>query len=578
MSFLKEIYFLNLGFGNKYGSDEKILQRLLVIDILLFLGSFLYVVYDFVYDFLIKGGYGIEDLPVFLLFLCSTICLVLYRYKFFLAGKFLTAFLPQIFIFGCAYFGVRLGEYFFWLPLVLLGISVFPVLIFDQKNEKKWLIFAVIFNLIYLLFYDRILLHEADPQYINSYAVLSNNAVFYKSVQVVLYIFLISLLYYVIRVNNHHQLICERVNSSLSRERDRLDFLNAEIQAQRNAINKAASLLVTDENGNIKSANRNFCRITGYSIKELIGKNPRILNSGYHDDAFFENLWKTIKSGNIWSGEMKNKRKDDSFYWLDTTIAPLYDREKKQTGFLAIRFDCTKRKLYEEEFLKLNEEKENILYAIAHDLKNPMTNLLAMIQLMKSNALNEKQKRESYELIINDCSYSLKLINQILEAGKLENLKNGLKKESVSLNELIQKSLDQFDSIIGEKRLKINRNLSDFAQLVYVDVDKFESAMKNIIYNAIKFNPIGGEILVETSKKGDNKTEIKISDTGIGISDQQLPYIFDKFSKASRLGTCGEKSNGIGLWIVKRIVELHEGEISILSKVNVGTQVKVIIP
>ena len=577
MEFLKGIYFLNLGFGSKYGSEEKILQRLFVINIILLCGSFLYVIFDFVNDFLLNGGYKQGDLPVLLLFASSLFSLILYKRGFFFADKLLTVYAPQIFVFGCAYFDMVHGEYFLWLPLVLLGFSVFPVLIFDLKKEKGWLIAAVVFNLLYMVFYDRILFLKADPQYLETYAVLSANAAFYKSVQIVLYIFLMILLYFVIRVNYHQQLLCERINKSLSRERDRLDDLNAEILAQRNAMNKAASILVTDVNGSIQSANKNFCEITGYSLRELIGKNPRIFKSGYHSDEFFADMWKTIKSGEIWSGEIKNKRKDNSYYWLDTTIAPLYDKNGGQTGYLAMRFDCTKRKLFEEELMKLNKEKEHILYAIAHDLKNPLTNLLTILRLMKMNALDENQKEDSYKLIINDCKYSLKLINQLLEVGRLESLKGEMHKKSVNIKKLIQNSLDQFNDIIREKNLHVKVKYSKFINHVHVDVNKFENALNNLIFNAIKFTPDGGEIMITAEKNADH-TEIKIIDNGIGISEKLLPYIFDKFSKASRPGTNGEKSNGLGLWIVKRIVELHGGEIKVFSKENAGTKIELSLP
>ncbi len=578
MTLLKKVYFLNLGFGNKYGKDEKLRQRLLIINIILLTGSFLYIIYDFFQDFILKGYYGIDNITVILLLLNSIFSLILYKKKRYLADKLLTAFLPQLFVFSCAYIGVGHGEFFYWFPLVILGLSILPVLMFDLKAERFWLITAAAYNFIILIFHEDLLLRTADGHFMETYASMSINAGFYKSVQIVLYLFLNLLLYIVIRVNNHQEILCERANKSLARERDRLDYLNAEILAQRNAMNKAASILVTDENGNIQAANRNFCRITGYSLKELMGKNPRIFNSGYHSKKFFREMWQTIKSGNIWSGEIKNKHKDNTYYWLDTTIAPVYNRENKQTGFLAIRFDCTKRKIYEEELVKLNKEKENILYAIAHDLKNPLVNLIAMLQLTKKKAVRGDEIAKGFELMENDCNYSLKLIEQLLEVGRLENMHQEIKTEPVDLKLIVQHCIDQFQEIIDKKRIKVKKKFSKLKRTIRVDIDKFENVINNLLYNAIKFTPEGGEVLISTDLKDDNKTEIKIVDTGIGIPEEQLPYIFDKFTKAGRPGTNGEKSSGLGLWIVKRIIELHNGEIHIFSKVDAGTEVEVILP
>ncbi|MBK6447073.1 MAG: PAS domain S-box protein [Bacteroidetes bacterium] len=115
---------------------------------------------------------------------------------------------------------------------------------------------------------------------------------------------------------------------------------------------------ITDQKGIIKYANDNFCTISKYSRDELIGQDHRIINSGFHSTEFIRNLWVTIANGKIWRGELKNKAKDGSFYWVDTTIVPFLNESGKPYQYVAIRSDITMRKEAEQENNKLKLELE----------------------------------------------------------------------------------------------------------------------------------------------------------------------------------------------------------------------------
>ena len=129
------------------------------------------------------------------------------------------------------------------------------------------------------------------------------------------------------------------------------------------SLDQSAIISFTDKKGVIISVNDNFCNISKYKREEIVGKTHRIINSHYHSKEVFSDLWKTIASGNVWRGELKNKKKDGSYFWADTTIVPFLDKKKKPTRYLAIRFDITERKKSEQIVIKSNERFEKVTEA-----------------------------------------------------------------------------------------------------------------------------------------------------------------------------------------------------------------------
>lgn len=145
------------------------------------------------------------------------------------------------------------------------------------------------------------------------------------------------------------------------------------------AVSEVAIIAYTDKKGRITFANENFCNLSGYTMIELYKQDHRILNSNYHDKDFFKEMYSIVKSGRIWRGEVRNKKKDGSFYWVDTQIIPILDEKNEIESFASIRFDITERKNMEETLLQMQKLSLicDLAKSVAHDINNP----LAIIEL-----------------------------------------------------------------------------------------------------------------------------------------------------------------------------------------------------
>lgn len=147
-----------------------------------------------------------------------------------------------------------------------------------------------------------------------------------------------------------------------------------DMYAFQQALDVNVIMSVTDKKGIIISVNKRFCEVSQFNDDELVGKSHNIINSGYHTRAFFAELWKTISSGKVWHGEIKNKAKDGTFYWVDTVIVPVFDTTRNIQQFLSLRILITDRK---EAELALAEAA----FTLSHKVRHPLVNMQALVTL-----------------------------------------------------------------------------------------------------------------------------------------------------------------------------------------------------
>ncbi|ALC81450.1 MULTISPECIES: ATP-binding protein [Bacillus] len=251
-------------------------------------------------------------------------------------------------------------------------------------------------------------------------------------------------------------------------------------------------------------------------------------------------------------------------------MSPLYNQTDVR-GAVAVLRDMTEERT-------LEKLRKDFIANVSHELRTPISMLQGYSEAIVDDiASSENEKKEIAKVIHEESLRMGRLVNDLLDLARMEAGHIALSYESVELKEFFVKVLRKFQGIAKEKDISLTSNLELSQGLFQMDPDKIEQVLTNLIDNAIRHTEKGGcvSVNVRTLNEG---LKIEISDTGLGISEDDLPYIFERFYKADKARTRGEAGTGLGLAIVKNIVNAHNGTIHVHSKLNEGTQFTLFIP
>jgi len=385
------------------------------------------------------------------------------------------------------------------------------------------------------------------------------------------------------------------------------------------------TIVITDTSGTIEYVNPKFTEMTGYTLAEALGQNPRILKSGEFPPEAYKTLWNTILAGEVWRGEFHNKKKNGQLFWEQASISPIKDALGIVTSFVAVKEDITGRKLAEAELIETNRHlaeatsrasemaekaemasaaKSEFLANMSHEIRTPMNGVIGMTGLLLDTDLNDEQRRYA-EIVRASGESLLSLINNILDFSKIEAKKFDLETLDFDLSSL----LDDFAAMLAVRAHEKGLELLCAADLnvptlLRGDPGRLRQILTNLAGNAIKFTQ-AGEVAIRVSLKegggsqgagggeqgaksrghgtanisfGSEKDDetvllrFSVRDTGIGIPADKICRLFEEFSQVDASTTRKYGGTGLGLAISRQLAELMGGEAGVSSEEGKGSE------
>jgi PAS domain S-box-containing protein len=364
----------------------------------------------------------------------------------------------------------------------------------------------------------------------------------------------------------------------------------AEVRDLSDALDQAAIVAKTDVKGRITYVNDKFCEISGYAREELLGQDHRMINSGYHSSDFIRELWRTIAHGQVWRGELRNRAKDGSLYWVDTTIVPMLDERGKPHQYIAIRYDITQRKRLEEETLEqerlrvaLDKEieqrkmRDQVMRMLSHDLRTPLTTIRSSAELIQyySDRMDDDRRARHFEMIQAQVSHMIRMMDDLLTLQRADSGGLQFRPVAADLVAFVRDLVEESQAGASVRHdLSLDAEIDE--QILPLDTGLMRHAVGNLITNAIKYSPEGGRVWVRIFAASAHWVSLSVRDEGIGIPPEDRERLFEAFQRGSNVGRI--HGTGLGLAIAQQTALLHGGTIEVESEVGAGSTFTLTLP
>jgi PAS domain S-box-containing protein len=334
----------------------------------------------------------------------------------------------------------------------------------------------------------------------------------------------------------------------------------------RYALDQSAIVATTDQTGIITYINDKFCEISKYSRDELMGQDHRIINSGYHPKEFIRDLWRTIAQGHVWRGEIRNRAKDGSFYWVDTTIVPFLNAAGKPRQYLAIRSDITQRKLAEQRLTDQAALAQlgQLAAVVAHEVRNPLAGVKGSLQVLRSRAATDESDRAVIDVMVARLDALNNKVEDILRFARPRTPSL----EPVAVGAVIVDAIASARAAMGEGCPPIVAPREQ--AVVGADREMLRAVLLNLLINACQSG--SAEPVVVTVTETNEGCQIDVADRGVGFGDGDPERLFEAFHTTKKSGT------GLGLAIVRRLMSQQGGTVGLYPRDGGGAIARIVLP
>jgi PAS domain S-box-containing protein len=379
----------------------------------------------------------------------------------------------------------------------------------------------------------------------------------------------------------------EQLEHALNFAARRLYDTNKDLNDFKFALDSHAIVGMSNSKGNLAYINDRFCDISGYTRDELIGKSYNMLSSGAHSETFYSNLWNTISNGQVWHGELQDRKKDGSLYWVDTTIVPFVDNQGIPYQYISIQADISERKEAErklqeyrehlEEMVEerthnlkvVNRELESFCYSVSHDLRAPLRSIDGFSQALLEDYGSELDKTaQDYLVRVRSSTQRMgQLIDDLLKLSHV--VRSDMSRLSVDMAGLARNIESQLRERYPDRNVEfiIKGDLSAKG-----DERLLLAMLENLLGNAWKFTANREDARVELGEsEQDGRKVYYVKDNGAGFDEAYVHKLFEPFQ---RLHSVQEyEGTGIGLATVQRIIRRHGGEVWAEGKIDQGATI-----
>lgn len=375
--------------------------------------------------------------------------------------------------------------------------------------------------------------------------------------------------------------VAHQVSGALARSN-----LDAAHRLLTKAMEQAAeSVIITDTAGDIVYVNPAFEKTSGYLAEEVLGQNTKILGSNRHDSGFYQKLWESISTGQVWQGRLSNKKKDGSVYIAEVTISPVRNEQGVVVNFVSLQHDVTREIQLEEQYHQAQKMEAigQLTAGVAHDFNNLLTAINGFASLLYFNLSPNSSEAEMLEKILNSGERAAELVRQLLAFSR----KQVIQVQPLDLNTNVSTMHKILRRIIGED-IQLQLDLDPHLNWIEADPTQIEQVIMNLAINARDAMPYGGTLVISTanvqidSRHPAQNPQIRpgayvrlaLADTGIGMSDDVKQRIFEPFFTTKEVG----KGTGLGLSTVFGIVKQNNGHILVHSQPGTGTTFEIFLP
>lgn len=348
---------------------------------------------------------------------------------------------------------------------------------------------------------------------------------------------------------------------------------------------KGYAFIVTDTEGMITEWEGDASAITGWPVKEALGQSISMIYTEEDRSAGYPHIEFSIASAHgVATDKRWHIRKDNVRFYADGVLVPLKDSAGQVHGFSKIFRDVTSERLAMEELHRLAENlaeadrrKSEFLATLAHELRNPLAPIRNGLRILRVGGDSAASLANTREMMERQVNHMVHLVDDLLDISRISGGKIELKKDSITVKELITNAVETSIPLIEGGQHKLIIEIPDESVSLYVDPNRVAQVISNLLNNAAKYTPAGGEISIFSAVEGDQFI-LSVKDNGIGIPEKALQTIFEMFNQVDRNMGHAQGGLGIGLTLVRQIVEMHGGTVSVSSVEDVGSTFVIKLP